>query len=298
MSDTLNIFGTEYTGVTGIIATTPNETDLTYIRPQGTKSITSNGTGIDVSAYATADVSVQAPSPTLITKSITANGTYNASSDSADGYSSVTVSVSGSSPNLQAKTNISPTTSSQTIQADSGYDGLSSVQINAMPSMTLPSAASSTSSGTSKATITPTSSAQYLNIPTGYNGTAQYYTISAATASSKNVQISNSQVRLGNKTSLSDTGLTLTVSKTGTYNVYWSAFRTNTSSGYTWSTQLYIGSNAYGSANSSWSNSYNQVNKLTNVNLTKDQVLHIYGQTRSGSSYYVCCSNLIIEEVS
>lgn len=31
----------------------------------------------------------------LITKSITANGTYNASSDSADGYSSVTVNVSG-----------------------------------------------------------------------------------------------------------------------------------------------------------------------------------------------------------
>ena len=35
------------------------------------------------------------PSPTLITKSITANGTYNASSDNADGYSSVTVNVSG-----------------------------------------------------------------------------------------------------------------------------------------------------------------------------------------------------------
>ena len=35
------------------------------------------------------------PSPTLITKNITANGTYNASSDNADGYSSVTVSVSG-----------------------------------------------------------------------------------------------------------------------------------------------------------------------------------------------------------
>lgn len=33
--------------------------------------------------------------PTLTTKSITQNGTYNASSDSADGYSSVTVNVSG-----------------------------------------------------------------------------------------------------------------------------------------------------------------------------------------------------------
>lgn len=34
-----------------------------------------------------------APEPTLITKSITANGTYNAASDNADGYSSVTVAI-------------------------------------------------------------------------------------------------------------------------------------------------------------------------------------------------------------
>ena len=42
--------------------------------------------------------------------------------------------ASSGSPTLQAKTNITPTTSSQTIEADSGYDGLSSVQINAIPS--------------------------------------------------------------------------------------------------------------------------------------------------------------------
>ena len=91
-TDTLQIFGTEYTGVTGIKATDDNDTVKTYIRPQGTKSITANGTGIDVTEYASVDVS-----------------------------------VSSSAPNLQAKTNISPTTSSQTIQPDSGYDGLSSV---------------------------------------------------------------------------------------------------------------------------------------------------------------------------
>ena len=64
----------------------------------GTKSITANGTGIDVREYASVDVAVPAPAPSL-----------------------------------QAKTNVDPTTSSQTITADAGYDGLSSVQINAMP---------------------------------------------------------------------------------------------------------------------------------------------------------------------
>lgn len=64
------------------------EPDLT------TKSITANGTynasSDNVDGYSSVTVSVQ---PSLATKSITANGTYNASSDNADGYSSVTVSV-------------------------------------------------------------------------------------------------------------------------------------------------------------------------------------------------------------
>lgn len=70
----------------------------------GTKSITANGTGIDVTEFAAVDVAVPSVSPTLITKSITANGTYNASSDNADGYSSVTVNVSGGGGGLEYET--------------------------------------------------------------------------------------------------------------------------------------------------------------------------------------------------
>lgn len=59
MTDSLTIFGTTYTGVTGIVATDTNSTDKTYIRPQGTKSITENGTGIDVTGFASVNVAVQ-----------------------------------------------------------------------------------------------------------------------------------------------------------------------------------------------------------------------------------------------
>lgn len=58
MSDTLEIFGDEFTNVTGIKATDNNNQIKTYIRPQRTKSITQNGTGIDVTNYASVDVSV------------------------------------------------------------------------------------------------------------------------------------------------------------------------------------------------------------------------------------------------
>ena len=59
------------------------------------KTITENGeytadTGYTGLGTVTVDVE-----PTLTTKSITQNGTYNASSDNVDGYSSVTVNVSG-----------------------------------------------------------------------------------------------------------------------------------------------------------------------------------------------------------
>lgn len=116
-------------------------------------------------------------SSTLVTKSITANGTYDATDDSADGYSEVTVNVQ---PSLQAKTNISPTTSSQTIQPDNGYYGLSRVQINAMPSGTAgtPTATKGTVSNHS-VSVTPsvTNTTGYI---TGSTKTGTAVTVSAS----------------------------------------------------------------------------------------------------------------------
>lgn len=130
--DTLEVFGVEYTNVAGFKATDDNGNIKTYVRPQGTLEISANGQGIDVAAYAAVDVAV--PS---------------------------------SQPSLQAKTNISPTTSSQTITADTGYDGLSSVQINAMPSGSASPAASisGTSATVSTGTNTLTLSKTVSNTP-------------------------------------------------------------------------------------------------------------------------------------
>ena len=149
-TDTLEIFGTEYTGVTGIKATDDQSGTKVYIRPQGTKSITANGSGIDVVNYASVDVNVSSGSPTLQTKTKT----------------------------------YTPTTSQQTesVIADSGYDGLSTVSItvNAMPTGTAgtPTATKGTVSNHSVA-VTPsvTNTTGYI---TGGTKTGTAVTVSAS----------------------------------------------------------------------------------------------------------------------
>lgn len=124
MSDNLTIFGTDYTSVTGIKAKGTGNGTLTYVRPTGTKSITANGTGIDVASYASVDVAV----PT------------------------------GSVPSLQSKT-ATPTTSQQVITADSGYDGLSSVTVNAIPSQYIVPSGTKTITGAGTTDVTEYASA-------------------------------------------------------------------------------------------------------------------------------------------
>lgn len=105
--------------------------------PTQEKSVTSNGTYIPDAGKYLSKVVVNVPSSggsaVLGEKTITANGTYNASDDSLDGYSSVNVNVPDPVINLQSKS-VTPSETSQTVTADGTYDALEQVTVDAIPS--------------------------------------------------------------------------------------------------------------------------------------------------------------------
>ena len=111
--------------------------------------------------------------------------------------------------------------------------------------------------------------------------------------SSKNVQVLQSTTRV-NASSLTKACGDLTVSKTGTYDIYWSGGRSNTSTSYTWGTRLYVDGSGYGTENTSWTNNV-QSNHLSNVSLTANQKLSVYARGRTGS-YYTFVPMLVIVE--
>ena len=119
------------------------------------------------------------------TKTLTTEGTWL--------EDDITITDVTASPSLQSKTNIDPTTSSQTITADAGYDGLSSVQINAMPSgsattpattitanptITVSSGGLITATASATQSVTPTVSAGYVS-----SGTAGTVSVSGSNTS-------------------------------------------------------------------------------------------------------------------
>ena len=118
--------------------------------------------------------------------------------------------------------------------------------------------------------------------------------VNVSGGTSKNAQVVQGTTRTTSST-LTAIGAELTVSKTGTYNIYWSAFRSSTSGSYTYGTQLYIDGTAYGTQNTTWSN-HVQNNHLSNVSLTQGQKIRVYGRNSRGSSYYIYAPTLVIIE--
>ena len=165
---------------------------------------------------------------------------------------------------------------------------------SAVPSVTLPK----TGGGTASFTDVTDTTAVAADVATGkyfYTaaGVRTQGTNSGGGGTSKNVQVLQSTSRT-NSSSLTKVLGDLTVSKTGTYDIYWSGGRSNTSTSYTWGTRLYVDGSGYGTENTSWSNNC-QSNHLSNVSLTANQKLSVYARGRTGS-YYTFAPMLVIIE--
>lgn len=165
----------------------------------------------------------------------------------------------------------------------------------AVPAVTLPKTGGGTASFTdvtdTTAAAADVASGKYFYTAAGVRTQG---TNSGGGGESKNVQVVQGTTRTTSST-LTAIGAEMTVTKTGTYDVYWSAFRSSTSSSYTYGTQLYVGGTAYGTQNTTWSN-HVQNNHLTGVSLTANQKIRVYGRNSRGSSYYIYAPTLVIVE--
>ena len=260
---------------------------------------------------------------TAIAAAITDKGVATAASDSFSTMAS-NIALISTTPNLQTKSKTyTPTESAQSemVAADNGYDGLDGVNITV-------NAVSSTyvGSGVTKkaaATIHPSTSDQTIASGTYLNGTQTIKAVTMSnlsagniksgvtvkigdstdddcvtsvtgtyTAEGKAVQIAAGVNRATTNTLAAVSGQSITVGKTGTYDVYWGGFRSSTSG--TSGSQLYKNNTAYGTENTTFSN-HGQSVHLSNVSLTKNDVIQVYARSR-GSNYYMYVSNLTIIE--
>ena len=265
MSDTLNIFGTEYTGVTGIIAKDNNGNDLTYTRGGGTPSLQTKS-------------KTYTPTTSQQTETITADAGY-------DGLDQVNVTVNA----MTSGTAGTPTATKGTVSSNS---------VSVTPSVT--NTTGYITGGTKTGTAVTVSASELVSGSQTITSNNTYdvtnlasVVVNVPSGSSKNVQVLQSTSRTSSS-SLTKVLGDMTVAKTGTYDVYWSGGRTNTSTSYTWGTRLYVDGSGYGTENTTWTNNC-QSNHLSSVSLTANQKVSVYARGRTGS-YYTFAPMLVIIE--
>lgn len=264
----------------------------------GNKAITSAGNNIDVANYSTASVaagSATAPSTisgtaatvTTGTNTLTLTKTVSVTPTVSAGY--VTSGTAGNSSvsltanvTTQAAQTIHPSTSDQTISASRYLTGAQTIKAVTLANLT----ADNIKQGVTVTVGDSTDDDCVASVTGTYSGGGD----------SKNAQIAQGFNRVAATTYTAVTGQSIKVSKTGSYDVYWTAWRTSTSG--TSGTCLYVDNSAHTSGNqTTWDATYTNVQSihLTGVSLTKDQTITVRARSRS-TSYYTYVFNLTIIE--
>lgn len=285
--------------------------------PTETKNVTANGTYSPTSGKYFSSVTVNVASQEFKTQTKTVSPTTSNQTitpDSGyDGLSSVTVNAmstgalstptvnssglvtasvgtsgylaSGTSKTLQLTTQaaktITPSTSSQTAVA-SGVYTTGAITVGAIPSSYIqPSGTLNiTTNGTHDVT-------NYASATVNVESSGGLEVPSTITAGDTPVLVSSTMAHTCTSTSMTATGISITVPKAGTYRFKFSCGRTNTSG--TWTAQLYKNGSAISNATATWS-SY-QGTYSGDISCAANDKIEIYVKSR-GTSYRLITGHL------